>query len=148
MAINRAPFNALVDDDGSGSIGTIWNKNQINTVLLNPIDRMTQAGFVLPPGTVNNFAPANGNAFTLWMLSREAASDITGIVAEPHGTSHLLINNGGFAINMYNQHAGSLAANQFIVPGNVGAFTLNPWRSIWMVYEGVYYNRWILLNAT
>jgi hypothetical protein len=36
--INRAPFNALVDDDGSGTTGTVWNKNQIKTVLLDPID--------------------------------------------------------------------------------------------------------------
>jgi hypothetical protein len=40
MAINRAPFNALVDDDGSGNVGTVWNKNQIKSVLLDPIDAM------------------------------------------------------------------------------------------------------------
>jgi len=147
MAIDRAPFNALVDDDGSGLTGTVWNKAQINAVLLTPIDRMTQAGFVLPPGTVHNFAPTNGKNFTLWMLSANAASDMTGILAEPHGTTHLLLNNGGFVINLYNQNPGSVAANQLIAPGNVGAFALHPWRAIWMVYEGVYYNRWILLNT-
>lgn len=38
MAINRAPFNALVDDDGSGTTGTIWNKSQIQYVILDPVD--------------------------------------------------------------------------------------------------------------
>lgn len=38
MAIDRTAYNALVDDDGSGTTGTIWNKTQIASVLLNPID--------------------------------------------------------------------------------------------------------------
>jgi hypothetical protein len=36
--INRAPFNALVDDDGSGLTGTVWNKAQIKSVILDPAD--------------------------------------------------------------------------------------------------------------
>jgi hypothetical protein len=38
MAINRVPFNALVDDDGSNTVGSIWNKLAIKDVLLDPID--------------------------------------------------------------------------------------------------------------
>jgi hypothetical protein len=38
MAIDRGPWNALVDDDGSNLIGSIWNKTAIKTVLLDPID--------------------------------------------------------------------------------------------------------------
>jgi hypothetical protein len=38
MAINRGPYNALIDDDGSNTVGTMWNKTQIKTVLLDPID--------------------------------------------------------------------------------------------------------------
>jgi hypothetical protein len=37
-AINRAPFDATVDDDGSGTTGTVWNKAQIQGVLLDPTD--------------------------------------------------------------------------------------------------------------
>jgi len=37
-AIDRAPFNALIDDDGSNTKGTKWNKAQIQSVLLDPID--------------------------------------------------------------------------------------------------------------
>lgn len=36
--INRAPFDALVDDDGTGTTGTVWNKQQIQDVILDPID--------------------------------------------------------------------------------------------------------------
>jgi len=36
--INRTPYNALVDDDGSNTVGTPWTKNIVKTVLLDPID--------------------------------------------------------------------------------------------------------------
>jgi len=38
MAINRAPFNALVDDNGTGLTGSIWNKAAIQGVILDPAD--------------------------------------------------------------------------------------------------------------
>lgn len=36
--INRGPFNALVDDDGTNTVGSPWNKTAIKDVLLDPID--------------------------------------------------------------------------------------------------------------
>jgi hypothetical protein len=38
MAIDRTAFNALVDDDGSGTTGSVWNKAAIDSVLLDPMD--------------------------------------------------------------------------------------------------------------
>jgi len=38
MAIDRGPWNALIDDDGSGLVGTVWNKDKIKTVILDPAD--------------------------------------------------------------------------------------------------------------
>jgi hypothetical protein len=38
MAINRAPFNALVDDNGTGTTGSVWNKAAIQGVILDPVD--------------------------------------------------------------------------------------------------------------
>ncbi len=38
--INRGPFNALIDDDGSNTAGTVWNKYVIQTVFLDPIDAL------------------------------------------------------------------------------------------------------------
>jgi hypothetical protein len=38
MPIDRTAYNALVDDDGSGGVGSILNKNLLKTVLLDPID--------------------------------------------------------------------------------------------------------------
>jgi hypothetical protein len=44
MAINRAPFNALVDDDGTNTVGTVWGKQDIKDVILDPVDAA-----ILPP---------------------------------------------------------------------------------------------------
>jgi hypothetical protein len=52
MAIDRTPWNALVDDDGSNLTGTIWNKDKIKTVLLDPVD-----SFVGNGGTFSTYTP-------------------------------------------------------------------------------------------
>lgn len=38
ILINRAPWNALIDDSGQNLDGTPWTKAQIKAVLLDPID--------------------------------------------------------------------------------------------------------------
>jgi hypothetical protein len=63
MPINRAPFNALVDDDGSNTVGSLWNKSAIQTVLLDPIDAaiaLAWAAYTPVWGALGT-APALGN---------------------------------------------------------------------------------------
>jgi hypothetical protein len=50
MSINRGPFNALVDDDGTNTVGSIWNKAAIKDVILDPVDAALAAsgGVTLP----------------------------------------------------------------------------------------------------
>lgn len=40
MAIDRTAYNALVDDSGTGTDGSVWDKAAIKDVLLDPIDAM------------------------------------------------------------------------------------------------------------
>ena len=47
MSINRAPFNALVDDAGTGMTGTPWNKQAIKDVILDPVDAALVAPWTL-----------------------------------------------------------------------------------------------------
>lgn len=54
--INRAPFNALVDDSGNNLDGTIWNKAQIQAVLLDPIDAALLATEGVTTPNVRNIA--------------------------------------------------------------------------------------------
>jgi hypothetical protein len=70
MAIDRAPWNALVDDDGSNLVGSIWNKNQIKTVILDPVDALVGARVDVPYGP-QWYGPEAG----VWTV--EAADQIT-----------------------------------------------------------------------
>lgn len=54
MPIDRAPWNALVDDDGSNLTGSIWNKAAIKDVILDPTDAALAAAGGLPTGGVND----------------------------------------------------------------------------------------------
>jgi hypothetical protein len=61
MAIDRGPWNALVDDDGSNLVGSIWNKAAIKTVILDPTDAAFSA---LPPSVVptyGSFTPSDAS---------------------------------------------------------------------------------------
>ncbi len=75
MPINRAPFNALVDDDGSGVVGTVWNKTQIQSVLLDPIDAL-----------VGGLMPQQGNP---WYAFTPTWSNIGGSVQPNIGNGTL-----------------------------------------------------------
>jgi hypothetical protein len=46
LPINRAPFNALVDDTGNGLSGSVWNKAAIQSVILDPADAAYAAASV------------------------------------------------------------------------------------------------------
>ena len=48
MAIDRGPWTALVDDDGSNLVGSVWNKNQIKTVILDPVDALVGTRIDVP----------------------------------------------------------------------------------------------------
>jgi len=55
--INRAPFNALVDDSGNGTSGSIWNKAAIAGTILDPVDAGLSAAWVnwtIPAGNITN----------------------------------------------------------------------------------------------
>jgi hypothetical protein len=61
MAINRAPWNALLDDDGSNTVGSVWNKAAIKDVLLDPID----AAFATPVYGTFAILDASGGGLTI-----------------------------------------------------------------------------------
>ena len=53
MAIDRTQFNLLVDDDGSNTIGSPWNKAAIAGVVLDPVDAAI--------ATWGNWTPTDGS---------------------------------------------------------------------------------------
>lgn len=71
MPINRAPFNALVDDSGNGLTGSIWNKAAIAGVILDPIDALV-GSWIAEPYVAGNFIA--GTAGATWTVPAGAVS--------------------------------------------------------------------------
>lgn len=64
MAIDRTNFNALVDDDGTGTTGSVWNKNAIDASILTPVDNALAfpwSTIAFSAGDFINMAVAAGN---------------------------------------------------------------------------------------
>jgi len=67
MAIDRGPWNALVDDDGSNLVGTVWNKDKIKTVILDPTDAALLAIPAATP-TYGTWTPVDASGAGLVMV--------------------------------------------------------------------------------
>jgi len=155
MAINRTPWTALVDDDGSNLTGTIWNKDKIKTVLLDPIDAFVlgpvqvgtkHATATLSAGNYDNYRAPDGENCYLWLLNPQGPQSLTGVLAEADYTQHLFVNISSNNIVFYNQHANSVAANRFICPG-YNHYTLGVWGSLTLTYVAAI-GAWIIHKAT
>jgi hypothetical protein len=122
MAINRAPFNALVDDDGSGLTGSIWNKDKIKTVILDPADAAFAWTTVLSniaSGTYHNFHPGIVGSTILELQGAAPGVNITGFLStQPPFTGQQLIvaNSGPSSITFVHEDAGSLPGAQLRLP--------------------------------
>lgn len=73
-SLNRAFFDAWVDDDGSGTTGTIWNKTAIDQ-LLDAVDAALASSFT-PTAHATSHAAAGSDPLTL------AESQITNLVSD------------------------------------------------------------------
>jgi len=123
MAIDRGPWNALVDDDGSNLTGTVWNKDKIKTVILDPTDAAiaampwTKLQITVAPGYQVNWNPGIVGHTILQLASSPAgAIEITGFApAAPFiGQIIRVVHLAGSpaTIIVHHENATSLAANQ------------------------------------
>lgn len=121
MPINRTPWSALVDDDGSGLIGTIVNKDLIKTLLLDPIDALVLPYTVATSSTVA--ASTVTGAVNDWALGGAAsvliewagASDATfsGVAGGLTGATFAFKNTGTKVATFLHQNGLSAAGNRF-----------------------------------
>jgi hypothetical protein len=153
MPITRT---AMIDDDGSGTTGTILNNSwkqelygQIDTALIStPIEVLRYARSVQVDGlsgNYDNYVVPGGATAPVWILNPAAAVSFTGFVLETHLTSHMLINRTAYPILFYNVIQ-SAPSNQIICPGYAN-YTLGLWATIWMTWVGTF-NAWLLHKAT
>jgi len=150
MPINRGPWNTLQDDDGSNLTGTIWNKDKIKTVVLDPVDALF-APFSLGAQTVvptftsgQNDNLAVGATTTTLIMQSTVATYLTGIVAPAQdGAVHILLNVGGPLITLAHLF-GSSVPNQFIGAGYANT-DLPTWRAVMIQYVAGY-AKWVVLK--
>jgi hypothetical protein len=127
----------LVRDPTDATFGAKWG--------LSGVRLGAPVGAALALGQYDNFQPANGATAVTWLLTPSVATGITGIVAEPEGTQHLLINTTSFSVTLYNQQPSSLAANRLLGPG-FNHYVLGTWGAVWLVYlQG--YTSWLIQKA-
>lgn len=105
MAIDRTAFNALTDDSGSGTDGSIWDKAAIEDVLLDPIDAALAAGgdVVGPASSVDDrIATFDG---TTGKLLQDGGQTIAQVIAAAGGTP------GGSDTQVQYNNAGAFAGD-------------------------------------
>jgi len=100
MALDRNWFNALIDDDGSNTVGTVWGKDDIKNLLDSVDAEIARVGthqycdvnlvnasgqsFANGVWTVATFDSFTYNPFGMW-----SGSDPTAIVIPVSGTYHV-----------------------------------------------------------
>jgi hypothetical protein len=118
MSINRAPWNALVDDDGSNTVGSIWNKQAIKNVLLDPIDvALLQAGRVVQTTTLtgaqHDFGLTYPGVDTTLVCNNASLLTLDGIAGGVDGQL-LTIVTANARVDLPHQGTGSAAGNRLI----------------------------------
>jgi len=150
MAINRAPFNALVDDDGSNLLGTPWNKAAIAGVILDPVDAALGASSSRATviaagvtGTLHDWAMPGRTANTILEWTGAGQVYFTGIAAGVMGDVLTFKNMSPTQVMYFGHQTSSAAANQFFLLVGSAATPVAPYG--WM---SVYYNgtKWILVD--
>jgi len=94
MAIDRTNWTALIDDDGSNTVGTIWTKDKVKTVLLDPID----TEFTARAAVVRGVAAGGTGAATLTAHGVLVGEGTSAVAATAAGTAgQVLTSNGASA---------------------------------------------------
>lgn len=128
MPIDRTNYNALVDDDGSNTIGSVWNKAAIKGVLLDPIDAAIGATAVIQTttitGTQHNFALAANCRYL--RCDNTALLTLTGLAAGYDGQIVTVTKSPTTAgrVDFSHNDSGSIAANRLLNYATVGPTTI------------------------
>ena len=151
MALDRTWFNTLIDDNGTNTVGTVWNKGSVDSLMdatdKEFIDARMEVGpaiYLQIVGNVDNWAGNPG--YTVWEVFPQPGSSISGIQAPTtgrSGTQHLFFNIG-HPILFAHANAQSVAANQMMCPGYAN-YTLPGWQGIWMYYSSILL-KWVLVK--
>jgi len=150
MAIDRAPWNALTDDDGSNLVGSLWNKAAIKTVLLDPIDVMYAAQTWTPvdvsgaglPFVVNTARYVRVGPLVALFVTMSWPSTSSGAAAKVGNLPLAVASTSGLYTTYGTQHIAHLAAGdtaiQVFNPTTGGARTNAELSGSLVSWAGVY----------
>jgi len=144
MALDRTNYNALVDDDGSGTTGSIWSKTAIKDVILDPADSAYALNLQTTTGTGNQ-ADFNLSTKVTWLRCTGAAPAFGGFQINgvaPASGDRVVIECLGTTAKVYHEETGfeSVAANRIICPSTNGQIVGVNGR-IELIYDGTS-SRW------
>jgi hypothetical protein len=115
MAIDRTTWTALLDDDGSNLVGTLWTKDLVKTLLLDPIDARWAENTTTATGNQDNLAYAEADVLR---CNNATALTLRGILAPAAplkpGKPLLIVAIGAGTVTLNDQDANSTAANRLI----------------------------------
>jgi hypothetical protein len=148
MSLNRGPFNALIDEPigGDNTTGSVWNKGQIQAVVLDPVDaelgRLESTALAKKyetvlgstvTGTVNDWNLGwNGHTYISWFGS--GLITITGFGGGVAGQRITFKNASGSSLALFVPFsASSLTASRFVNPVTSAPMPVGP--GGWIVYE-------------
>jgi hypothetical protein len=143
MPIDRAPWNALIDDDGSNLVGSIWNKDKIKTVILDPSDVAFAKSVVFPSttGVVNDWnLGIRANTFVQWVGASDL--DVTGIAGGVTGHTLTIANLGSGTISLIHGSASSLTPNRLNLVTTSAPTRIAAGGTATLIYQGAV---WILV---
>lgn len=147
MAINRTPFNALVDDDGSGLTGSVWNKAAIQSVILDPADAAYANKYDTVvsnsnTGMQNAWAPGlSGHTYVSWYSAADMT--INGIAGGVVGQRLTIRNDaGGGVIYVTHNSAAAAAGNKLSLVTTSGPTPIAGLGYASFVYQGSF---WVLV---
>jgi hypothetical protein len=148
MAIDRTAYNALVDDDGSNTSGSFWNKNAIKTVILDPVDDALAAAGASTITTIGTQAglaiPAGSGALTIF-ANNASLLTIQGIAPGVNGQQLTIYAIGAGEVDLVHQSGSATAATYRLV--NIATSGLTPLAggsgSATFIYDGTA-QRWRL----
>ncbi|HYM22528.1 MAG TPA: hypothetical protein VEU08_04955 [Vicinamibacterales bacterium] len=150
--IDRTNYNNLVDDDGSNTVGTDWNKNQVKICILDAIDALFNGVAEFDFGGAVAFGPATlttTGAQNDWDIDTAAgvtvgvlrcnngtALTINGIKAPASARVLILQSCGAGTITLKHQNAGSTAANRLITGSGYDVILTAGVGCVVLVYDG------------
>ena len=112
MPLDRTWYNTLVDDDGSNTVGTPWNKAAVDA-LMDAVDAALIETLLASTatGAQHNWAPGlSGHTFIKWNGAADLA--VTGFAGGVAGQRVTFLNIGTFVATFAHQSASSSAGNK------------------------------------